>query len=412
MTKFQQALREELAGRLKAGKIRSTRDLSEMMTTMFWEAVREVLLVETDQQLGRHRADSLHADMQEGQDTKGQADLFSNQDLQGKLEFAGRADFTGRTEIPGAHKESRLGPEIEAHVLSLYSHGMSTGDIENCIREFYGVEISKTAISRLADWVVSYIGTWKNRPLEKVYLVVWLDRYLGKVRQDGRIVDRAIDVAAGLNSRGQKEVLGMWSSEKEGPPPWLKILQNLKSRGVGDILLISTGMQDGLPETLKKAFSQTRPPTSIVIRLSRAVRQVPSRDRKAIKAAVKAMSEAPDLETANRLLGAFEEHWAGKYTQIVAVWRDNRDQVTAFFELPLPIRKIIGSIDLAEIISKSIPRHTHSKTIPANDQAAEATVYMSLMKDEKKWSGPLKDWPSVLVLFIHIFGERTEPNPK
>ena len=228
MDKLQQALKEELASRLKSGKIKSTSDLSDVMTTMFREAVQEMLKAEMDEHLGYEKHAPESAEFPNSRNGKTTKKVKSKL---GEVPIEVPRDREGTFEPQLVPKRSRIMADIEDHVLSLYTHGMSTRDIEGHIRELYGVEMSEATVSHITDRIVEHVEAWKSRRLERVYLVVWMDAIVFKVRQDGKVIDKAVQIAVGLNNKGFKEVLGMWLCQNESAAFWMSVMTHLKSRG-------------------------------------------------------------------------------------------------------------------------------------------------------------------------------------
>jgi transposase-like protein len=303
-------------------------------------------------------------------------------------------------------KRSRIMAEIEDHVLSLYTHGMSMRDIESHIKELYGVEMSEATISHITDRIVEHIEQWKSRRLEKVYMVVWMDAIVFKVRQDGKVIDKAVQIAVGLNNKGYKEMLGMWLCQNESASFWMGVMTNLKSRGVEDILITSTDNLKGFTEAIKAVYPDTKTQICIVHQLRNSLKFVVWKDKKAAAASLKLIYNAPDEQSALAKLELFENQWGKKYPYIGKSWHTNWDNLSTFFEFPLEIRKIIYTTNIIENINRIIRKYTKTKTMLPNDQAVEKVVYLSLMQVSKKWTMPQRDWPIMLLQFINIFGEQ------
>ncbi len=296
--------------------------------------------------------------------------------------------------------------EIEDHVLSLYTHGMSMRDIESHIRELYGVEMSEATISHITDRIVEHVQQWKSRRLQKVYMVVWLDAIIFKVRQDGKVIDKAVQIAVGLNNKGYKEVLGMWLCQHESAAFWMSVLTNLKSRGVEDILITSSDNLKGFCDAIRSVYPQARTQICIVHQLRNSLKFVVWKDKKAVALALKQIYDAPDEETACSRLEEFEQQWSRKYPYIAKSWHANWDNLSTFFQFPMQIRRIIYTTNIIENINRIIRKYTKTKTMLPNDQAVEKVVYLSLMQAAKKWTMPQRDWPIMLLQFIDIFGEQ------
>ena len=232
-----------------------------------------------------------------------------------------------------------------------------------------------------------------------------MDAIAFKVRQDGKIIDKAVQIAVGLNNQGYKEMLGMWLCQNESASFWMSVLTNLKSRGVEEILVTSTDNLKGFTDAIKAVFPSARTQVCIVHQLRNSLKFVVWKDKKAVAQALKQVYDAPDEQIAANKLAAFEEQWAKKYPYIGQSWRNNWDKLTTFFEFPMEIRKIIYTTNIIENINRIIRKYTKTKTSLPNDTAVEKAVYLALMQVSKKWTMPQRDWPIMLLQFINIFGQ-------
>jgi transposase-like protein len=293
--------------------------------------------------------------------------------------------------------------EIEDHVLSLYTHGLSTRDIESHITDLYGVDISEATISHITDRLDDHIEQWKSRRLDRVYMVVWMDAIVFKVRQDGKVIDKAVQIAVGLNNQGYKEVLGMWLCQNESASFWMGVLTNLKSRGVEEILVTSTDNLKGFTDAIKAIYPSVRTQICIVHQLRNSLKYVVCKDKKPLAQALKQVYDAPDDQIAANKLITFEEQWAKKYPYIAQSWRNNWENLTTFFEFLMEIRNIIYITNIIENTNRIIRKYMKTKTILPNDNAVEKAVYLALMQVSKKWTMPQKNWPIMLLQFINIF---------
>lgn len=403
MDKLQQAIQDELASRLKAGKIKSTSDLGTLFQDMYREGIQVMLKAEMDEHLGyeKHAPESL----QFSNSRNGKSHKRVKSKL-GELSIEVPRDREASFEPQLIPKRSRVMAEIEDQVLSLYTHGMSTRDIESHVRELYGVDMSEATISHITDRIVEHIEQWKSRRLENLYLIVWMDAIVFKVRQDGKVIDKAMMIAVGLNKQGFKEVLGMWICQNESASLWMGFLTNLKSRGVEDILITSTDNLKGFTEAINAVYPQAKTQICIVHQLRNSLKYVVWKDKKAVAMALKKIYDAPDVQVAYAQLQQFDQQWSAKYPYIAKSWQGNWDNLTTFFEFPIEIRKIIYTTNVMENINRIIRKYTKAKSVLPTDQAVEKVVYMSLMQVVKKWTMPQRNWPIMLLQFINIFGEQ------
>jgi putative transposase len=393
---LKQAIRSNL------GSIKSGKDLSNLFQELFKETVQELLQAEMDEHLGyeKHASNSSHfVNSRNGKVRKQVKSKY------GSTEIEVPRDRDGSFSPQVLPKRRRVMDDIEDHVLSLYSHGMSTRDIENHIKELYGVDMSEATISHITDRIIEHIDQWKGRRLEGVYMVVWMDAVVFKVRQEGKVINKAVQIAVGLNNQGKKEVLGMWTCQNESASFWMSVLTNLKSRGVEDILISSTDNLKGFTDAIKAVFPETKTQICIVHQLRNSLKFVVWKDKKAVASALKKVYDAPDAEIAYRELEAFETVWSKKYPYVGQSWKDNWDNLTTFFEFPMEIRKIIYTTNIIENINRIVRKYTKTKTSFTNDSAMEKAVYLALMQVSRKWTMPQRNWPIMLLQLINIFGQ-------
>lgn len=382
---------------------KTTAGISNFLQEIFREAVQEMLKAEMDNHLGyeKHAPEaSEFTNSRNGKTTK------KVRSKSGEVSIEVPRDREGSFEPQIVPKRKRVMEEIEDHVLVLYTHGMSTRDIESAIKDLYGVDISEAHVSHITDRIIEHIEQWKQRRLDNVYMVVWMDAIVFKVRQDGKITDKAVQIAVGLNNKGYKEVLGMWLCQHESASFWMNVLTDLKSRGVEDILISSTDNLKGFADAINTVYPNAKTQVCVVHQLRNSLKFVVWKDKKAVAAALKKVYDATDEQTALYYLDSFEAGWNKKYPYIARSWRDNWSRLATFFAFPQPIRKIIYTTNIIENINRIIRKYTKTKTMLPNDQAVEKVVYLALMQISKKWTMPQRDWPIMLVHFINIFGEQ------
>ena len=394
---LKQAIRSNL------GSIKSGKDLSNLFQELFKETVQELLQAEMDEHLGyeKHASNSSHFENSRNGKVRKQV-----KSKYGTTEIEVPRDRDGSFSPQVLPKRRRVMDDIEDHVLSLYSHGMSTRDIENHIKELYGVDMSEATISHITDRIIEHIDQWKSRRLESVYMVVWMDAVIFKVRQEGKVINKAVQIAVGLNNQGKKEVLGMWTCQNESASFWMSVLTNLKSRGIEDILISSTDNLKGFTDAIKAVFPETKTQICIVHQLRNSLKFVVWKDKKAVASALKKVYDAPDAEIAYRELEAFEAVWLKKYPYVGQSWKANWENLTTFFEFPMEIRKIIYTTNIIENINRIVRKYTKTKTSFTNDSAMEKAVYLALMQVSRKWTMPQRNWPIMLLQFINIFGQQ------
>ena len=230
---------------------------------------------------------------------------------------------------------------LENIIISFYAKGMSVSDIEEQIREMYNFEVSSSTISRITNAVTADVLAWQNRPLDEVYLIVWMDGIVFKVRENSKVINKTVYLAVGLNREGKKEVLGMWLGKKESSSFWMSVLTDLKARGVEDILITATDNLNGFTQTIRSIFPESKTQICVVHQIRNACKYVAWKDRKKFSADMKYIYTAPTKQAAESALIDFAQKWEAKYAYSIQSWRNNWDELTVFFDFPIEIRKII-----------------------------------------------------------------------
>lgn len=303
-------------------------------------------------------------------------------------------------------KRSRYSTGVENLIISLYSKGMSVSDIEQEIKEIYQFELSTSAISRVTERIVEDSIAWQNRPLDAVYLVVWMDGIVFKVRENSKVVNKTVYLAIGLNREGRKEVLGMWLGKNESSSFWMGVLTDLKARGVEDILITATDNLNGFTQTIRAVFPESQTQICVVHQIRNACRYVVWKDKKEFSRDMKQIYDAPTKQAAEAALKDFSNKWGKKYPYAIRSWEDNWDELTVFFDFPLEIRKIIYTTNLIENLNGKIRKYTKNKLSFPTDDALMKSVYLAINEATKKWSMPIHNWGIILNQFLAIFEKR------
>jgi transposase-like protein len=303
-------------------------------------------------------------------------------------------------------KRSRYSTGVENLIISLYSKGMSVSDIEQEIKEIYQFELSTSAISRVTERIVEDSIAWQNRPLDAVYLVVWMDGIVFKVRENSKVVNKTVYLAIGLNREGRKEVLGMWLGKNESSSFWMGVLTDLKARGVEDILITATDNLNGFTQTIRAVFPESQTQICVVHQIRNACRYVVWKDKKEFSRDMKQIYDAPTKQASEAALKDFSAKWGKKYPYAIRSWEDNWDELTVFFDFPLEIRKIIYTTNLIENLNGKIRKYTKNKLSFPTDDALMKSVYLAINEATKKWSMPIHNWGIILNQFLAIFEKR------
>lgn len=322
----------------------------------------------------------------------------------GKIEIESSRDRSGSFEPQIIKKrQTTLGEDLDNKIISMYSRGMSYSDIQSHFEDLYGLELSKGKISIITDKVWEQITEWQNRPLERVYAIVWMDALHFKVRLDGKIVSRAIYVVLGINSEGRKDLLGLYISENEGAKFWLQILTDLQNRGVEDILIACIDNLSGFTQAISSIFPKTEIQLCIVHQIRNSLKYVTSEDEKAFLKDLKKVYQASKKETAEKKLNELEQKWGKKYPVIIKSWRKNWEELTAYFQYAQPIRKMIYTTNTVEGFNRQIRKITKSKAVFPSEDALMKLVWLVAQNVVEKWTMPISNWAlTAQQLYIHF----------
>jgi putative transposase len=325
---------------------------------------------------------------------------------QGPLQIDVPRDREGSFEPAIVPKHQRDFKGFDDKILSMYSRGMTTREITEHLKEIYKVEVSPELISRVTDSVKELIEEWRKRTLEAFYPIVFLDALVINVKENSKVVRKAIYLALAVRLDGQKELLGLWIDQNEGAKFWYEVLSELKNRGVNDILIAGVDGLTGFPDAIKTVFPKTEVQLCIVHMVRNSLKYVPFKDRKVVATGLKAIYTAPSEQAASEELERFAEAWDSKYPTISRSWRSRWPEVIPFFKFPEVIRKVIYTTNAIESVNYTIRKVTKNRQSFPNTEAAEKLVFLALQNISKKWTMPLRDWGSALNQFAIIYGDR------
>ena len=304
-------------------------------------------------------------------------------------------------------KYQRRLPDFDDKVISMYARGMSTREIQGHLEEIYGAEVSPQLISTVTDAVSAEVAEWQSRPLEALYPVMFFDAIRVKVRDQGTVSNKAAYLALGITPDGRKHVLGLWIDPNEGAKFWLRIVNELRNRGVKDILIAVVDGLKGFPEAINATFPQTLVQTCVVHLLRNALAYVSWQDRKHVVAALKPLYKAPTADAALVALDAFEAGvWGKKYPAIAPLWRRQWDQVIPFFAFPAEVRRIIYTTNAIESLNSTLGTAIRSRGHFPNDEAAIKLLYLALRGVSRKWKNAQREWTAAMTQFAIMFGDR------
>ena len=295
---------------------------------------------------------------------------------------------------------------IDNVILSLYGKGMTVRDIQSHVEELYGHEISKDLVSTITDGVLEEVQAWRNRPLQSIYPIVFIDGFIVNCRLNKAVCNRTVYVVFGINMDGEKEVLGLYLGESEGAKYWLSVMTELKHRGLSDIFILCADGLKGLPEAIEATFPETIFQTCIVHLVRHSLSYVPYTDKKMVAADLKKIYSANTVELAAEYLDDFELTWGDKYPAIVKSWRSNWNRVIPFFDYPKEIRKVIYTTNIIESLNRTLRKSVKNRGHFPTEDAVMKVLYLAIKGVSKKWTMPIRDWKSALNQFSIRFAER------
>lgn len=291
-------------------------------------------------------------------------------------------------------------------IISMYSRGMTVRDIQAHLKEIYGVDVSADLISTVTDAVIDEVRAWQSRPLDPVYPIIYLDALVVKVKDQGRVSNKAIYLAIGVNLGGLKEVLGMWASETEGAKFWLAIITELKNRGLKDIYIACVDGLKGFPEAIESIYPRTQVQLCIVHMLRNSLAYVSYKDRKAVAADLKSVYRSATAEEAADHLEGFASKWDYRYPLIAKSWRASWSRIIPMFGYPEEIRRAVYTTNAIESLNMSLRKVIKTRASFPNEDAAFKLLYLALKNISKKWTMPIRNWSAAMNQFAIIFEGR------
>lgn len=292
---------------------------------------------------------------------------------------------------------------FDGKILSLYGRGMTTRDIQAQLEDMYGVEVSATLISEVTDAVIDEVKTWQSRSLSAVYPLVWMDAIIVKVRENGRVINKAIHLVLAVNLKGEKELLGIWITQTEGAKFWMSVLTDLKNRGVQDIFIACVDGLTGFPEAIAATFPQTLVQLCIVHLVRNSVAFVSYKHRKEVCADLKAIYTAATEDEAELNLELFSEKWDDKYPTISRSWKRHWINIIPMFSFPPEIRRVMYTTNAIESLNMTLRKVTKNHRVFPNDEAVSKVIYLAIGNLSKKWTMPIQDWKPALNRFAIEF---------
>lgn len=386
--------------------IKDTDDIKNMLKDLMGSTIQRMLNSELDDELGYEKYDT------QNKETDNSRNGFSKKTVRsefGSVDLDIPRDRNGEFEPQIVKKHQMEIKGIEGQIIALYGKGMSNRDIEAHLNDLYGIEVSPTLISKITDRILPEIKEWQNRTLKNVYSIVFMDAIHYSVRKDGIVVKKAVYIAIGIDLEGQKDILGMWIGEAESSKFWLGIMNEIRNRGVRDILIASVDGLNGFPDAIRAVYPHTEIQRCIVHQIRSSTKYISYKDLKAFTAELKPIYKAATESLALQELDVFDAKWGSKYPNAVRSWRNNWEEISVFFKYPEEIRKIIYTTNAIENFNRQLRKVTKTKSAYPSDDALMKSLYLAVRDITKKWTGRVQGWGTILdQLMIYFEGRITE----
>jgi len=378
-------------------------DVQAMLKNLFKGTIENMLEAEMEEHLG-YEKHSPFGDLS-GNSRNGYNKKTMKTEL-GETEISIPRDRNGEFEPQVIEKRQTRSDDLENRILAMYAKGMSNRDIEDHLRDIYGVDASASLISRITDKILPAVAEWQSRPLEAVYPIVFLDGIVFKVRKDARVINKCVYSVMGINMDGRKEILGIWISDNESASFWTTVCNELKNRGVEDILIACRDNLSGFSTAIETVFPKTEQQLCVIHQIRNSTKYVSYKDIKTVMADLKLIYGAPTLDDAEYRLEEFREKWSKKYPQILKSWDNNWAELSTYFKYPQEVRTLIYTTNAVEGFHRMLRKFTKTKTIYPTDDSVRKSVYLSIQEISKKWTMPIRDWGIIIGQLMVFFEDR------
>lgn len=405
------AIKNEILDELLKDKDPKTIFSSEGLLVELKKALAERVL---NAEMDHHLADSTQDEVSEGEKPGNRRNGYSKKTVLSEneaMELAIPRDRHGSFEPQLIAKYQRRFPGFDDKIISMYARGMSVREIQGHLRDLYGIEASPQLISTVTDAVLEEVGRWQSRPLDPLYALVFFDALRVKMRDEGTVRNKAVYLAIGVTPNGRKDVLGIWIEQTEGAKFWLRVMTEIKSRGVNDILIAIVDGLKGFPEAINAVFAETQIQTCIVHLIRNSLDFCSWKDRKPVAQELKTIYRAENAQAAAAALQGFEDGaWGKKFAAITAMWRRHWVHVIPFFAYPPEVRKMIYTTNAIESLNSKLRRSVRIRGHFPNDEAAMKLIWLQLREITKNWKMPPREWAAAKAQFAVVFGDRFEVN--
>lgn len=350
-------------------QIESAQDLSSAIKDLFKDSLQEMMNAEFETSMGYKKYDN-----------KVEKANYRNGEFEPRIVPKNKRDVSG----------------IEDKIISLYGRGLSTREINEQIQDLYGIEVSSTMVSNITDQILPKIKEWQNRPLESIYPICFVDAVHLSVREESSVVKKAAYIVLGINEYGEKDVLGIWIGENESAKFWLSVFNDLKSRGVKDILILCSDGLIGMKEAITTAYPKTVQQRCIVHMIRNSVRFVSYKELKPFCEDLKTIYTSKNEKEGYEQLQKVKEKWKSKYPTAFKSWEENWDAICPFFSYSKPVRKIMYTTNTIESLNRSYRKYTKTKSVFPSDESLMKCLYLATLNITKKWNGRYRNWDLIL----------------
>lgn len=386
----------------KARNLKNLSDVANFAKELIAPTLQKMLDAELEEHLGYKKYES--AGRNSGNSRNGHSSKVLKTSF-GQTELPVPRDRSGTFEPQAVKKYETVQSDVEERIIGMYAKGMTTRDIAEYARDIYGVDVSSGLVSTITDKVLPLVTEWQNRPLHNVYPFLYLDGMVFKVRDNGRIVNRAVYIVLGVNILGMKEILGIWVGESEGAKFWLGVLNEIKNRGVEDVLIASVDGLTGFGEAIRAIFPDAKVQQCIVHQVRNTLKYVVHKDRKVLAADLRSIYTAPSEEAGLAALGAVKEKWQ-KYAPYLKSWETKWVELSQFFGYPEAIRRIMYTTNAIESVNRQFRKVTKTTSIFPHDEALTKLLWLAQRDISKGWTVAIHNWGEIVASLAILWPEK------
>ena len=398
--------RDEISQKVLSGEIANIADLNGILRTMIKEVVETAMSAELTDFLGYEKNKSPDSDNGNRRNGYSQKEVSSKL---GPIVIDVPRDRDADFSPAIIKKRQKHLDGFEDLILSMYSKGMSTRDIQYHVKEIYNYDVSPETVSRITDAVIEKAKEWQSRPLESVYAIVFMDALFLKLRVDGRVKNVAAYLMIGIDLEGKKECLGIWLGQNESSKYWLNVLNELRNQGVNDVLLFSVDGLTGFPEAIHAVYPDADVQRCIVHQIRNSLGQMAWKDRKVVASALRSIYTAPTEEAGLMALQCLEDEWGAKYPQVILSWKRNWSELATFFRYPEEIRRLIYTTNPIESLNSRVRKTVKGKSVFPTETALFKALYLAVHEAENKWTVRIHNWPKIMAQLSVYFQEKLAP---